>query len=475
MDPGTSSHHGLSTLRDFIPRVANIRLQSPISLWGFGGQGGAAGDRTIDGPTDKPLSRTECGPGPNQRLCSQSSFNSPQPAGCCTGRPVTLHWMASLPWTSSAAHNCMELGAVHHDIKYMGSVEVIQSMRTLDFDTRIQVTREAISRLCEKTSDKTKVKTKRSVCKGRSAILGQINLRFSGSRIVLSVSTDSLTLITASSLQKIAHHPMQAISFASRGDPDMADYIAYVAKDLTNHRACHILECPQGRACEVISSIGQAFETSFHQLLSHWPSLLSSNPRSAVRICPNWRQQETITEQNAKQEAENSAHCNYYNVIPGKTPPPGGTEDLRITRETKLDAHTQDPWSRPVSLFKNCSITEETPAPPADSGGSEVSPEQCTPLSESPDRDLIQEEGWFHGRKKASRVTSHLQWRFSGQREQLCLRSVCTQWYGGRQRAASTSGRSPRTGTDPGSGVCEHWPPGAFPHGEPDTDHFWKQ
>uniref|UniRef100_A0A665WZG9 PID domain-containing protein n=1 Tax=Echeneis naucrates TaxID=173247 RepID=A0A665WZG9_ECHNA len=103
----------------------------------------------------------------------------------------------------------------------------------------------------------------------------------------------------------------------------MADYIAYVAKDLTNHRACHILECPQGRACEVISSIGQAFETSFHQLLSHWPSLLSSNPRFSFYLTGN------------------SAHCNYYNVIPGKTPPPGGTEDLRITRETKLDAHTQ--------------------------------------------------------------------------------------------------------------------------------------
>uniref|UniRef100_A0A4W6BW97 SHC adaptor protein 4 n=1 Tax=Lates calcarifer TaxID=8187 RepID=A0A4W6BW97_LATCA len=291
LDPGTPSHHGPSTLRDFIPRVANIRLQSPISLRGLRGQMNTAGDTTIDGHTDRPLSRTEWGSGPNQRFCSQPSLNLP----LSTGQNLT--------------HS------------YMGSVEVTQSMRTLDFDTRMQVTREAISRLCEKTSAKTTVKTKRPAYKGLSAVLGQINLQFSGSKIILSVSTDSVTLIAASSLQKIAHHPMQAISFASGGDSEMADCIAYVAKDLTNQRACHILECPQGRACEVINSIGQAFETRFRQLLCQTPSLLSTNPRLSFCILE---------------------HCDYYNVIPGKTPPPGGMEDVRITRdENKQDADMQ--------------------------------------------------------------------------------------------------------------------------------------
>uniref|UniRef100_A0A8D0AD40 PID domain-containing protein n=1 Tax=Sander lucioperca TaxID=283035 RepID=A0A8D0AD40_SANLU len=121
----------------------------------------------------------------------------------------------------------------------------------------------------------------------------------------------------------------------------MADYIAYVAKDLVNQRACHILECPRGCAGEVINSIGQAFETRFRQLLSHTPSLLSNNPRlsAAVRI--------------------SRKHRDYYNVIPGKTPPAGGIEDLRITREDKQDADIQG-----VRAL-NCSITEETPAPPA--------------------------------------------------------------------------------------------------------------
>ncbi|XP_074476752.1 SHC-transforming protein 1-like isoform X1 [Sebastes fasciatus] len=412
LDPGTPTHHGPSTLRDFIPRVANIRLQSPISLRGLRGQ-----TNTIDGHTDRPLSRTEWGSGPDQRFCSQPSLNVPlstHSALRCTKRPISLHRMASLPWTpscppcsqhrdclccSSAADDCTVVGTasrvVHHHIKYMGSVEVTQSMRTLDFDTRMKVTREAISRLCERTSA---VKTKRPVCKGLSALLGQINLQFSGSRIILTVSTDSVTLIAASSLQKIAHHPMHAISFASGGDPDMADYIAYVAKDLVNRRACHILECPQGRAGEVINSIGQAFETRFRQLLNHTPSPLSNNPRSAVRICHKRSPEEAITDQKAKQDGEVSEHRDYYNVIPGKTPPAGGVEDLRITREeNKQDPDIQGVCSfQPVSLYENCSITEETAAPPADSVVSEVSAERC--LRDTRIQDLIQEEGWFHGR-----------------------------------------------------------------------------
>lgn len=233
----TPSRHRSSTLRDFIPRVANIRLQDPVPLCGVRGHRNTAGDGSMGGH--------------NQRICSRPCLHVPLCAGqspthvalCCTKRPITLHRMTVLPWTPGcppccSQHTCDPCScAVHHDIKYMGSVEVTQSMRNLDFDTRMQVTREAITRICEGTSAKTAAKTKTSVDQGSSAVLGHVDLRFSGRRIVLTVSTDSVTVIAASSsLQKIAHHPMQAISFASGGETDMADYIAYVAKDLTNHR-----------------------------------------------------------------------------------------------------------------------------------------------------------------------------------------------------------------------------------------------
>uniref|UniRef100_A0A7N8XE23 PID domain-containing protein n=1 Tax=Mastacembelus armatus TaxID=205130 RepID=A0A7N8XE23_9TELE len=138
----------------------------------------------------------------------------------------------------------------------------------------------------------------------------------------------------------------------------MADYIAYVAKDPASQRACHILECPEGRASEVINSIGQAFETRFHQMLSHTPSFLSTNARP----------EETIMDQKAKPEGEVSEHHDYYNVTPGKTPPPGGKEDLRIIEESTQDADIQGVSlcsPQAVSLYENCSITEETIAPPA--------------------------------------------------------------------------------------------------------------
>ncbi|XP_047219568.1 SHC-transforming protein 4-like [Girardinichthys multiradiatus] len=414
LDPGTPSHHGSSTLRNFIPHVANICLQSPNCLRkGQRGQAKTNIDRTDHKQDDRPLSRTDLG-------CSlgvsfSSGPNLIHPALLSTKRPITLHRMASLPCTSCLHQSdglcCLEAvddcavvrtsnRAAHHHVKYMGSVEVIQSMRTLDFDTRMQVTREAISRLCERTSVKSLLNSKRSPCKGVSAVLGQINMQFSGNRAILTVYADSLTLITASTLQRIVNHPMQAISFASGGDPDMADYIAYVAKDFNNKRACHIMECPQGRASEVISTIGQAFETRFRQLLSQTSVLLS--PRSMVRICPKCSPKETSMDQLTKQKDEVTEQPEYYNVITGKTffPLDGGQEDKQVTKEEKKwEPDIQEVClSPPFSLYENYSVREETSAPSADSVQCEDSGERCTPLFKAPVHNLIHQEGWFHGR-----------------------------------------------------------------------------
>ncbi|KFO11579.1 SHC-transforming protein 1, partial [Balearica regulorum gibbericeps] len=70
-----------------------------------------------------------------------------------------------------------------------------------------------------------------------------------------------------------------SISFASGGDPDTAEYVAYVAKDPVNQRACHILECPEGLAQDVISTIGQAFELRFKQYLKNPPKLVTPHDR----------------------------------------------------------------------------------------------------------------------------------------------------------------------------------------------------
>lgn len=151
LDPGTPTHNGPSALRDFIPRMANIRLQSPIFPHGLRGQTVTARDRTTDGHTDGHLSRTEWDFEPDQRVCTQPSLSEPLSTGqnlthsalTCTKRPINLH---RLPWThscpacsqhraglcclktSTAVDQCTVVRtanrAVHHDIKVPATTPV---------------------------------------------------------------------------------------------------------------------------------------------------------------------------------------------------------------------------------------------------------------------------------------------------------------------------------------------------------------
>ncbi|XP_051919686.1 SHC-transforming protein 3-like isoform X2 [Hippocampus zosterae] len=330
-------------------------------------------------------------------------------------RPITFHCMCSFPEMPNCLccprHKCKQCSSVvhrvvHHHIKYMGSVEVTQSMRTLDFDARKRVTREAINRLCKIIPAKTTVKTKSPEHKQLSCVLGRCNLQFSGRRVIFSVSADTLTLLAASS-QRITQHSIQAISFASGGDPDMEDYIAYIAKDQVSHRACHILECPQGRAAEVIHSISWAFESRFKQLLCHAPSFVSADPRSNHRMCNKWIPDDNFMgpkDVDEDDEGENGEHNHDYNVTRGKMPPFGGVEDQWVTRAEKEKVGS----ATSVSLYENCSITLDTDALTTDPLQSEMRSIHCSLSCGTYIQNLIQEEGWFHGRLRREQAESLL-------------------------------------------------------------------
>ncbi|XP_030897984.1 SHC-transforming protein 3 isoform X1 [Leptonychotes weddellii] len=206
-----------------------------------------------------------------------------------------------------------------HNLSYLGCIEVLRSMRSLDFSTRTQITREAISRVCEAVPGaKGAFRKRKPPSKMLSSILGKSNLQFAGMSISLTISTASLNLRTPDSKQIIANHHMQSISFASGGDPDTTDYVAYVAKDPVNRRACHILECCDGLAQDVIGSIGQAFELRFKQYLQ-CPSKVPTFHDRMQSLDEPW----------TEEEGDGSDHP-YYNSIPSKTPPPGGFVDVRL-------------------------------------------------------------------------------------------------------------------------------------------------
>ncbi|XP_012584898.1 PREDICTED: SHC-transforming protein 2 [Condylura cristata] len=206
---------------------------------------------------------------------------------------------------------------VSYIVRYMGCIEVLRSMRSLDFNTRTQVTREAINRLHEAVPGVRGSWKKKAPNKALASILGKSNLRFAGMSIAVSISIDGLNLSVPATRQIIANHHMQSISFASGGDTDMTDYVAYVAKDPINQRACHILECCGGLAQSVISTVGQAFELRFKQYLHSPPKVVGPLGRLSGPEESAWGDEE---------EAEH----NYYNSIPGKEPPLGGLVDSRL-------------------------------------------------------------------------------------------------------------------------------------------------
>uniref|UniRef100_A0A3B4U112 SHC (Src homology 2 domain containing) transforming protein 2 n=1 Tax=Seriola dumerili TaxID=41447 RepID=A0A3B4U112_SERDU len=191
-------------------------------------------------------------------------------------------------------------------VRYMGCIEVLKSMRSLDFNTRTQVTREAINRLCEAVPGGKGPWRKKAVNKALQSIMGKSNLRFAGMSIAVNISIDGLGLLIPTTRQ------------------DTPDYVAYVAKDPVNQRACHILECSDGLAQSVISTIGQAFELQFKQYLHSPPKTMASVERPEE---PLWGEDEDFSEHD------------YYNSIPGKEPPVGGVVDSRLRPSGALLGH----------------------------------------------------------------------------------------------------------------------------------------
>ncbi|NXX15597.1 SHC4 protein, partial [Podargus strigoides] len=138
---------------------------------------------------------------------------------------------------------------------------------------------------------------------------------------------------------------------------DTTDYVAYVAKDPVNQRACHILECPNGMAQEVINTIGQAFELRFKQYLKNPSTLVTSNDSKAA---------------NANGSAGNSEEREdheYYNEIPGKEPPTGGVLDMRMKVQTDQRANCLIPCKKQycltgsptfINIYENCPEENKT-------------------------------------------------------------------------------------------------------------------
>ncbi|NWT05535.1 SHC1 protein, partial [Mionectes macconnelli] len=321
-----------TTLCSFFPKMANLKLSNPANLLSLRGSSPDSSSGEPEAPgilASVPGGAASSGSARPVTVCSQDMNK----LSCGKKTRVEGGQLGGDEWTRHGSFvNKPTRGWLHPDdkvmgpgvsyhVRYMGCVEVLQSMRALDFNTRTQVTREAIGLVCEAVPSAKGAVRRRKPC-GRSlnSILGKSNLKFAGMPITLTISTSSLNLMASDCKQIIANHHMQSISFASGGDPDTAEYVAYVAKDPVNQRACHILECPEGLAQDVISTIGQAFELRFKQYLKNPPKLVTPHDRMAGFDGSAWDEE----------EEEPAPDHQYYNDFPGKEPPIGGVVDMRL-------------------------------------------------------------------------------------------------------------------------------------------------
>ncbi|KAM4808992.1 SHC-transforming protein 3 [Rhinophrynus dorsalis] len=327
---------GATTLCTFIHKVSHLKLSGTGSLLGIKNlssavkelagsksPGGSPAQSTAAGATDSTCNLVSTPPCSQQDVGKMNTGKKSRSEEMNVGGEDWNQGSSSFVnkprgWLHS---NEKILGpGVTYVVKYLGCIEVLRSMRSLDFNTRTQITREAFSRVCEAVpGTKGVFKKRKPASKILSSILGKSNLQFAGMSIILNISTTSLNMMTPDSKQIIANHHMQSISFASGGDPDATDYVAYVAKDPVNRRACHILECCDGLAQDVISTIGQAFELRFKQYLQ-CPSKIPAFPDRMQSLDePLW-----------PEEDGSATEPQYYNSIPNKMPPPGGIIDERL-------------------------------------------------------------------------------------------------------------------------------------------------
>ncbi|RXM95549.1 SHC-transforming protein 4 [Acipenser ruthenus] len=358
-----SSEEGSTTLCTFLPRMANIKLSNPAGLLGLKSFALATKEVPRTKLTNSVMAH--CAPAsPEISLTSYLSASSPLP------QDFHIDKLGTTSTKSPGQGGGQQPGT-----------EASLSLNKLGGGT------EQTSQDCLETGMIYYVKPP---SKGLSAVLGKSNLQFAGMNIKLIVSTNSLILTTVDSQQQIiAHHHMQSISFASGGDPDATDYVAYVAKDPVNQR--------DGLAQEVISAIGQAFELRFRQFLNNpSPLITPQDSRMAETDSVAWT-------------VENKETHEYYNEIPGKQPPPGGILDMRIQMEsavqkTQGNSQCADQLRRSgsphISVYENCSLTQKQLCPTVEATKAVYNglPDSSSLSVLQHIKEQLRNEVWYHGK-----------------------------------------------------------------------------
>ncbi|CRL04974.1 CLUMA_CG018206, isoform A [Clunio marinus] len=259
-------------------------------------------------------------------------------------------------------------GTVTFNVTYVGCIEIYASMKALDFSTRSLIARECIHRV--RDAKNIKKTNKRIVEKRIQQYISALPcMEHAGSNVSLNISSRCLEIKSTETSEVIARHDMPRISFASGGDTETLNYIAYVAKDVTDWRACYVLECGN-KAQPLISTLGEAFEFRYKEY--------KSEPEKKKISLEHFRKKEIKVDD---QE--------YYNDLPGKVPP-----DVTLTSPAPIDKRRERLSSNLIDLDSPIEHEYVNESKIKDNDGDKLIAElmKCS----NKESKLLM-ENWFHG------------------------------------------------------------------------------
>ncbi|OON23221.1 phosphotyrosine interaction domain protein [Opisthorchis viverrini] len=178
--------------------------------------------------------------------------------------PLDSTWSMSggSRWLYSDDQLAPDVG-VQFELRYVGSIPVLVSIKSVDLETRTKIAHAAINRVCEDVG--LKLSSTRLSDKLMSSYLGtDSNKQWAMTSVCLTITSQHLTVESLRQpKQQLFRHNLSMVSFASAGDSNSLDLFCYVAKDVAGERLCHTFDCPGGIAQEVITTLGQAFQLGF--------------------------------------------------------------------------------------------------------------------------------------------------------------------------------------------------------------------
>lgn len=156
-------------------------------------------------------------------------------------------------------------------IKYLGCIGVKTSMRSLSHLKRSEVAKESIKRLCKvnniiRQSDTVTTTHFNDI---NRMLEDKPNLKYSGTDVQLCVTSAHLNVISRETNIPIIQHEMPNVSFASNGDEETVDFVAYVAKDSEFGRACFVLQCGYKTGNLVLDEIARGFHMRTRKILNN--------------------------------------------------------------------------------------------------------------------------------------------------------------------------------------------------------------